>query len=111
MGKREPLDEDLDAGFAALRAQAPRPGGALMGRVMADAAREMPRRPVARWRLWLGDWGVGVPVGLAASLFLGLWIGVAAPGPLAPLDAVLWGDAVWAALADPGADPGLELAQ
>ena len=111
MKTREPFDDELEAAFAALRAQAPRPDAALMGRVMDDAHRLVPGRRRGWLRRVTGGWSVGVPAGLAVSLVAGVWIGVSAPGPLAALDAVLWGDPMWQALADPAGDLALELAQ
>lgn len=117
MTERDPFDKELEAAFADLRAQAPRPDAALLGRVLDDAAAQAPgrRKPVAWLRGWrgrlaeLGGDGPagsrlampGVAVGLAASLTLGLWIGASLPGVIPPPDAAQWSEAMLLALDDP----------
>ena len=99
MSDRDPFDSDLDAAFAELRAQAPRPDAALTGRVLADAAAQMPRRRrLADWLVWLP-----VPAGMAASLAAGLWIGAAVPLPglEAALESAVFGETLVIGLADP----------
>ena len=53
-------EHDLDEMFAAARRHAPRPDGALLGRIAADAARLAPRRGWGRlWRDVGGWWSEG----------------------------------------------------
>lgn len=71
---------------------------ALMARIVADAAAEMPRRrpAPASSRLLLAALGGWAAVsGLAAATVAGLWLGIAPPPAL---DALLAGDAVTVSL-------------
>ena len=88
-------DDDLEAFFAAERANPARPGPALVQSVLADAGRERPAapaRPAAR-RLprWLSDLG-GWPAmaGLAAAAIAGVWIGAEMPLSALPLAGDGW---------------------
>ena len=121
MTERDPFDKELDAAFADLRAQAPRPDAALLGRVLDDAAAQAPgrRKPFAWLRGWRGRLAElggdepagtapgprlampGVAVGLAASLTLGIWIGASLPGVIPPPGATQWSEAMLLALDDP----------
>lgn len=95
-------DEDaaLAPFFAAARAARPTVSAALTARILADSAAELPRAPVARAALRapspptrpalarrllaaLGGWG-GLG-GLATATLAGVWIGIAAPEPVAGL--------------------------
>lgn len=85
----------LDAAFAALTARPGRPSGALVGRVLADAAAVQPRRrPGPRAMLATLVERLGLPVGLAAALAAGVWIGTTPPEPLQSLTAALFGATV-----------------
>ncbi|MBC7154195.1 MAG: dihydroorotate dehydrogenase [Rhodobacteraceae bacterium] len=91
--------------LAAGRAARPDPSADLMARIVADALAEMPaprplsrpapaappRRGVrARIAALTGGWGnLG---GLVAATLVGVWIGFAAPGPLAALSAGVLGE-------------------
>ncbi len=100
----EPDDADdrrLDAGFAALRARSPRPDGALLARVLADAERH---RPGALG--WRGRFGglfgpVAIPATLTGALLVGVWIGAAPPGSVLALEEALFGVELLAGAADP----------
>lgn len=95
-------EPDLDALLAEARALRPRPSDDLMARILADAdaARPVPAasRPAARPR-WmapfltaLGGWpALGA---LAASVVLGLGLGVTQPAVLSGLTGALRGEAV-----------------
>lgn len=81
--REDPDDPDLDAVFAAARAEEQRPPGALLARVLADAeATTAAARPV-RQRLGaallqaLGGWPAAA--GLAAACAAGVALGLAAP--------------------------------
>lgn len=99
----EPQHDDLDALFATARAATPAPGADLMARVMADAqAVDAARRAPARRRRGLGLidlWrafaaafgGAGLVAGMATAAAAGLWIGFAAPAPVAALAPALLG--------------------
>lgn len=88
-------DGALEAAFAALRADAPRPSAALMARVLADAEAAAPRHapPAARRAalIWRALGGLPAAAGLAAATLAGVWIGADPPGPFA---AGLW-PAAW----------------
>ncbi len=116
MTEREPFEDDLDAAFADLKAQAPRPDAALLGRVLADAAAVQSSHRLG-WR-WVAGWfrglgggqgasavvsrgTAGAAAGLAGSLMLGVWIGVSLHGVIAPLEALQWSEAMVLALGDP----------
>lgn len=107
----------LDDLLAEARATRAEPSDALLARVLADAeavARERARpRPALRagWlhalAAALGGWpALG---GVAASLVLGLGVGVAQPAGLSGLAGSLWGDPVSIPLG-PDADPLASLA-
>jgi hypothetical protein len=103
-------DAALAMFLAAGRAARPDPSADLMARIVADALAEMPaprplsrpapaappRRGVrariaARIAALTGGWGnLG---GLVAATLVGVWIGFAAPGPLAALSAGVLGTA------------------
>ncbi|SLN28220.1 hypothetical protein ROA7023_00944 [Roseisalinus antarcticus] len=100
----------LGSVFAEARRENQTPSDALMARIMADAAAELPRRagvagdPSAAGRtgiastIWalLGGWaGAG---GLAAATVAGLWIGVAPPAGLTDLAAGVLGETITVAL-------------
>ena len=98
-------DDELEALFAEARGLRPVPGDDLMARLLADAAREMPR-PTPRvepnrpgWRDWvrvLGGWpAIG---GLAAASAVGVWLGAAPPAGLTTLAPGIWGEEVSVAL-------------
>lgn len=93
---RDGDDRLLDGLFAEARAAAPRPGPALTARVLADARGELGRRRPAVRRaaapagpgallaaLVAGFGGRGALAGMVAAGAAGLWIGLAAPGPVA----------------------------
>jgi hypothetical protein len=100
---REPQDDDLDMLFAKARGAAPAPGADLMARVLADAmAVDAARRVTAQRRrdgwllaLWRGFaaafGGAGPVAGLATAAAAGLWIGFAAPAPVAAFAPILLG--------------------
>jgi hypothetical protein len=85
----------LDALFAEARAAHPDPDAALTARVMADAlaidaARRVPPRAApqgglaALWRALTAAFGGATPVaGMATAAAVGLWVGFAAPAPVA----------------------------
>ena len=93
------MDKDpLESFFEAARADAPQPSGALMARILADADRESEARSAAarlvepspgRLRAVLAALG-GWPVlaGLATATMAGVWIGVAQPMGVDPLEVV-----------------------
>jgi|AACY02.2.fsa_nt_gi hypothetical protein len=95
----EPLrDDELEALFQTARRPDPVPSEALMARVLADAAAEMPRRAAAAPRrgagwsaLWLALGGWTGASGLVAATAAGLWIGIAPPAGLDGLAASLTG--------------------
>lgn len=102
----------LDDLFAAARQAAPDPSDTLMARIVADAAREMPRPAPATPGVWatlwdgLGGWiGAG---GLAAATVAGLWIGIAPPAGLADMASGLWGTSTSVALMPESDYLGLE---
>lgn len=69
---------DLEALFAAARADPPAPSAAFRARVLADALVVQPRAPL--WRRLLT--GVGGPAGVGAMITatcVGFWMGVAPP--------------------------------
>lgn len=92
---------DLEAFFAAARAQPMRPSAALTGRVLADAAAAAPRRRRGGGRL--GDLVAAwhMPAGLAAALAVGVWVGAMPPAPLLSLEAALFGPSLAQDFADP----------
>lgn len=85
-------DAGFEAFLAAARAVRPEPSADLMARILTDALAELPPpggvTPSgagfgARVRAILGGWGsIG---GLVTATLAGVWIGFAAPGPLAAL--------------------------
>lgn len=85
-------DAGLEVFMAAARAARPDPSDDLMARIMTDAFAAMPAPGGvthsgvglgARVRAIFGGWGsMG---GLVATTLAGVWIGFAAPGPLATL--------------------------
>lgn len=109
MNRDDDHSQDDDAAvemfLAAGRAARPDPSADLMARIVADALAEMPaprplsrpapaappRRGVrARIAALTGGWGnLG---GLVAATLVGVWIGFAAPGPLAALSAGVLGE-------------------
>jgi len=86
----------LEAAFAALRAEAPRPSAALMGRVLADAEAEAAaghRRGGLAGLLaavYRGLGGAPAAAGLAAATLAGVWIGASPPPLLDGLAAAVW---------------------
>jgi hypothetical protein len=81
---------DLDDLFAAARAAAPPPSGALLAQVEADGLRLLPRPTARATRMPLGLRGVladmilavgglGGAAGLASAMLAGFWIGFAQP--------------------------------
>lgn len=109
---RRPEDADaaLDAAFLALRAAAPRPSAALMGRVLSDAAAVAASAAAAGARaphrrtgglaalvaaIYRGLGGAPAAAGLAAATLAGVWIGASPPAVLAGL-----ADSVWATPAE-----------
>jgi hypothetical protein len=103
---REPQQDDLDALFAEARAVPPAQGSDLMARVMADAlavdaARRRPHVAQLRtpgWRIlralraFAATFGGAGPVtGMATAAAAGLWIGFAAPAPVAAFAPMLLG--------------------
>lgn len=90
---------ELDAALAEARGRDAAPSPDFLARVMADAEavlreREAPRAAVPRrgWLNALGGWpALG---GLAASMALGVGVGVAQPAALSALPAALVGDEV-----------------
>lgn len=99
-------NEDLDGLFADLRTAPLAPTSDFMARVMADALAEQPqpalspRAAIATTKqgLWpqiLGALGGGVGMaGLGTAMLAGLWVGFAAPAPLAGLSSALGQDMV-----------------
>lgn len=83
-------DAALEAFFADARATAPVPSEALVERILADAAAAQVRpapAPTPSRRNWLSELvstigGWPAVAGLSAAAAAGVWIGVAAPGPL-----------------------------
>ena len=109
MSDRDDLtNQDLDRLLAEARGLVLEPSSDLMARILADAAREMPRRaathlPQTRawggWRDWfvaLGGWPAAG--GLVAATAVGVWIGAAAAAGLSDLAAGVWGEGVSVAL-------------
>jgi|GEM_PF-1407112 len=101
-GPQDPATMDgLDALLvrAAARAPAPLPD-ALRARLLADALAQMPaparparasaREPGILAQLWQTLGGSPGLAGLTAAGIAGLWIGAAAPGPVAGLPQALW---------------------
>lgn len=88
-------DTELETLFAATRSAAPVPSGALLARVLDDAAAVQragaaTRPPATRrarpgWRATLAAalGGAGGIAGLATATVAGVWIGFAAPAPVA----------------------------
>jgi hypothetical protein len=100
---------ELEAAFAALRARAADPDPArqarLLARVMEDAAAQpvtVATPPRRAWHLPPRIAQARLPVGLAAALTLGLWIGLAAPAPVLQLEEALFGPQPLAGLVEPG---------
>ena len=113
-------DDPLAPFFSAARAAAPPPSDTLMARIAQDAARLQPRpatapvpvRTRAAQRLHAalarlsGGWGRAralagagaIAATAVAGVVLGVVLGVTAPGPLALLEAEVWGDDALAAL-------------
>jgi hypothetical protein len=98
MTETDPMrDPDLDAALADLARRGPRPGAALLARVLADAEAAQPRRrsPAAAPRWWRPAWPAGlVAGGLAAALLAGVWVGTSPPAPLLALEEALLGAVV-----------------
>ena len=98
-------EAEIEARLAALDADRVAPSQALMARIMADAAAEMPRRagattpPAGFWAglaAFLG--GQGALAGLSAVAALGLAIGLAVPEPVGSVVAGLGGETLTVAL-------------
>ena len=94
--------EDLEDMFAQARTAAPLPTSDLMARVLADALAAQPvdrpilptvaRKPPRQgfWSMVLAGLGGRAGIaGLGTATLAGLWIGFAAPAPLADLSAAL----------------------
>ena len=119
-------DLDLDSLLAELAAQEPpEPSGAVLSRILADAAREQPRPagivprtapPAAAARPspgWLGSLaevfgGRGALAGMMLATVTGLYLGFAQPAalaalyaetPLDSLDMIAGGDSLWTEVA------------
>jgi hypothetical protein len=91
-------DDDLDAFFAAAKADSARPSPALMARILQDAAAEQPRaapptttRPRFTFAALVAALGGGGALaGLATATVAGLWIGLAPPIAVEDFAATLW---------------------
>ncbi|MGY6704182.1 hypothetical protein [Roseinatronobacter sp.] len=91
--------DPLDAFFDAARDQAPDLSPDLRARILADAAGAMhkaaspaPSGLAVRHRVvdWLRGWAAPSLAGGITAAAAGFWFGVAAPLPVAALDAPLW---------------------
>jgi hypothetical protein len=97
MTMTNPPDDMLDDLFAQARKVAPVPDDALVARVLADAARPVPRRRpqpsvLAQVRAMIGGWpALG---SLAAATVAGIWIGIAPPPVVEDYAAELLGETV-----------------
>jgi hypothetical protein len=90
-------DARLEAAFAALRAARPRPGGALVARVLADAEAAGPP-PSARaaglsrllFALYRSLGGAPAAAGLGIAALAGVWIGASPPELFDGVAAAVW---------------------
>ncbi len=97
---------EIEARLAELKADRAAPGEALMARIMADAASEMPRRvgqvvrpPVGFWAALVATLGGRAALaGLGGMAALGLVLGLAVPDPVGSVVAGLGGDALTVSL-------------
>ena len=107
MSKTGKPDEELDAMFAAARAQAPKPDADFLARVLGDAesvqdgfavkaaavrAKPAPFSGLRSVFAALGGWPA--VAGLGAAAVTGLWIGVAPPEGLSMRAQMVWGEDV-----------------
>ena len=102
--EHDPADP-LSLYFDAARRAAPVPSDALMARIMNDAAhahdpvphtaaRQRAATPLSWLRRALADLTrrpLAGAAGMAVVALCGLWLGVAAPGPVAQVELLLWG--------------------
>ncbi|MGP9790356.1 hypothetical protein [Roseinatronobacter sp. NSM] len=89
--------DPLDMFFDAARADPPAVSPQLRARILADASRVQagacrPHRasPWQRLRMWFGGWTAPSLAGGLTAAAAGFWFGVAAPMPVAALDAPVW---------------------
>jgi len=80
----------LDALFADVRADVQTPSDDFMARIMADAARAIPKPVAPVAAAPTGGW-VGTS-GLAAAAVAGLWFGIAPPDGLSGVSTLIWGE-------------------